>query len=633
MRKVAFTSLTALTASLMASAALAYTEAPMLAEQVKAGTLPSVDERLPENPRVIPVYGEIGQYGGTWSRAFKGPSDRWGPTKLMEERVVESYMDDEQQISLVPGWVGDYSVSDDAREFTFKIRKGLKWSDGAPVTTRDIRFWYEDVFLNEELTPSIKALYTSDGKPMELSFEDDYTFKVSFAKPYPLFLTILAKESTGRPGLDRPGFIEPFHYLKDYHPKYAEEAKLKAAIEEHGAKSWTDLWDSKGQIQAWWFNPDMPVLTAWRVVTPPPAEIVVMERNPYYYGVDPEGNQLPYIDRIEHRLFQDPESLNLMAIQGEIDLQNRHLNVADFTLFKENEDKGGYVLDTWTKALTWTLMPNLNVKDDVLRDLYEDKRFREALNIAVDRETINELAFSGLGEARQASPVSGSPFFDEEAETRWTQYDPDRANALLDEIGLDKRDGDGFRLRPDGERLSIVVETRWDTQSETLELVRTFWEDVGVEAIIRIIDRTLFTQHVETSEYDMVLDTFDRASMITADPARFLGRYGFAHGYYNWWDSRGETGFEPPEDHPIRDLWKAWEAAQGASSLEEANKFAQEMVSIHKENGWQIGLVGEPPAIYVRNTDLKNFPTGFIHDDALRGIGLAYPQQLYFSQD
>ena len=632
MKLTAWTFSVALPICLIGGVGHAYQEAPMLAEQVAAGVLPPVGERLPEEPRVIQTYGSIGQYGGTWRRAFSGPSDRWGPTKLMEERVVETVMDSDQNVSLVPGWVGAYEVNDDASEYTFTIRKGLKWSDGEPVTTRDVRFWYEDVFLNEELMPSISALYTSGGEPMTLSFIDEYSFVVTFKDPYPLFLTLLAKESTGRPGLDRPGFIEPFHYLKDYHPAYADSAALQAVIDRFGVKAWTDLWDSRGQIQAWWFNPDMPVLTAWRAEIPPPADTVVMVRNPYYYGVDEAGNQLPYIDRITHRIFQNNESLNLMIIQGEIDLQNRHLRVADFTLFKENEERGGYAVDLWTEAMTWTLMPNLNVADAMLRSLFEDRRFREALNIAIDRETINVLAFSGLGEPRQASPISGSPFYSEELEQMWTGYDAGRADALLDAIGLSERDGDGFRLRPDGDRLSIVIETRWDTQSETLELVRSYWKDVGVEAIIRILDRTLVQQRIDTHEFEMVLDAFDRSSIITADPVRFLGKGGFAQGYFQWWNTGGAGGIEPSPDHPIREVWAAWESAQSAPTLEAANDFARDMVAVHAEHGWHIGIVGETPSVFVRKEAVMNFPVGFVNDDALRGIGLAYPQQIYFAQ-
>ncbi len=623
---------TALALVFAAQSATALDEAPMLAAKVAAGELPPLAERLPENPRVIAVADSIGEYGGTWKRAFKGPSDRWGPTKLMEERVLRAVMDADQNISYVPGWVESYAANDDSTVFTFTLRKGHRWSDGAPVTTRDVQFWYEDVFLNTDLMPAVPALYTAAGEPMVLDIVDEQTFTVTFAAPYPLFLTVLAKESTGKPGLDRPGFIEPFHYMKNFHPKYADADALAAAVEANGGKKWTDLWGDKGQIHAWWFNPDMPVLTAWRVATPPPADTVVMERNPFYYGVDAEGNQLPYIDRVEHRLFQDTEALNLMVVQGEIDLQQRHLNANDFTLFKENEDAGDYEVVTWTKASTWTIYPNLNTPDATLKALFEDKRVREALNIAIDRETINELSFSGLGEARQAGPVSGSPFFDAELETAGTEWDPDRANALLDEVGLTERDGDGYRLRPDGKRLTVVIQTRHNALLSLLELVQADWAEIGVEALVRNLDRTLVTQNVETGDFEMVLDTFDRSSIITADPVRFLGRYGFAHNYFKWWSSGGNNGVEPATDHPIREVWTAWENAQSAGSLEEANGYAQDMVSVFRDNLWTIGLIGETPAIYVKANDVKNFPEGLIDDDALRGIGLAQAATFYFDQ-
>ncbi len=606
-----------------------YSEAPMLADKVAAGELPPVEERLPATPRVFPVFGEIGTYGGTMRRAFKGPSDRWGPTKMMEERVVEFEMSLENDISMAPGFVESYSISEDSSTYTFTLREGLRWSDGEPVTTRDVQFWYEDVFLNEDLTPTIGELYKSGGEPLKLDIQDEQTFTVTFAEPYPLFLNVLAKESTGRPGLDRPGFVEPFHYLKDFHPTYADADALQAAVEENSVEQWTDLWGDRGPIQSWWLNRDMPVLTAWRIATPPPADIVVMERNPFYYGVDEAGNQLPYIDKIEHRLFEDPEAFNLMIIQGEIDMQARHVNPGDFTLYKENEDKGDYAVSPWVDAKTWTLIPNLNTEDEVLAGLFADASFREAMNVAIDRETINELTFSGLGEPRQAGPVSGSPNFDAELEALWTEYDPDRADALLDELGLSERDDAGFRLRPDGERLAIVIDTRWEDQNETLELVRQFWEDVGIEALVRLIDRTLYTERVQTAAFEIRYAPWDRSSIISADPRLMLGWESFAPEYFKWWNSGGSDGTEPAADHPIRNLWASWDAATSANTYEEAEAHVQDIVTAHRENGWLVGLVGETPAVFIVSNRLGNFPPGLVNDDVLRGQGIGVPQQMF----
>lgn len=621
--------------SLMATVAIAqddmsYSEAPMLTEMVEAGELPPVAERLPVNPRVFPVYEEIGTYGGTIVRGFTGPSDRWGPTKLLEERILEFEQPNADTIELVPGYIDAWEIQDDGATFSFTLKEGLRWSDGEPVTTRDVQFWYEDIFLNEDLTPTISELYQVNGEALTVEIVDEQTFLVQFSGPYPLFPEILAKESTGAPGLDRPGFIQPFHYLSQFHPNYVSEDDLAAVIEEYAVEEWTNLWDSSGQIQAWWFNPDLPVITPWRVVVPPPADTVVMERNPYYYGVDAEGNQLPYIDRIEHRFFEDREAFNLMIIQGEIDVQARHVQAANFTLYKENEESGNYSVVIWNNASTGALLPNLNTTNETLAALYADSRFIQALNIAIDRVTINELVFSGLGEPRQASPVTGSPYFDAEYETLWTEYDPEAANALLDEIGLTELDADGFRLNADGERISIVVESQ--SENDSLELVASFWADIGIEALPRVIERSLLEERRANNEIEMYLSGVDRSSVVSADPRRYLGWETCANEYYNWWNSDGESGIEPAADHWIRDAWAAWDSAKSAATLEEAQAFVQDMITVNRDNNCFIGLVGEEPSLYIVNNDIGNFPAGLTSDDALRTPGNGAPMQWFFRQ-
>ena len=177
-RKNIFTSsLAVLLATCLAGSALAFQESPMLTEQVKAGKLPPVDQRLPEKPTVMQVE-QVGQYGGNWRRAFKGPGDRWGPTKLMEERVVKWSQKPGGELKLVPGYISSYSVSPDSREFTFTLLKGLKWSDGHPLTTEDVRFWYDDVFLNKDILANIDQTLAPGGKPMQLEVIDEQTFKV-----------------------------------------------------------------------------------------------------------------------------------------------------------------------------------------------------------------------------------------------------------------------------------------------------------------------------------------------------------------------------------------------------------------------------------------------------------------------
>lgn len=609
-----------------------FNEAPMLADMVAAGDLPPVEERLPNNPRVLPVWDEIGEYGGSWRRAYTGITDRWGATKLQEERIVEFMPNKEGGYDIVPTWVDEFEMNDDASEFRFHIREGMKWSDGVAVTTEDVRFWYEDVFNTTLFREEPHQNLTTNGNPLEIEIIDDYTFIVKFTDSYPIFPFVMAKESTGAPGLTRDTFLLPAHYLKDFHPNYVAEDELSAIAAEHGVDTWIDLWGDKGPIQSWWLNPDKPVISAWKIETPAPAERVVMVRNPYYYAVDAEGNQLPYIDYITHDLFEDKETAVLWTVQGQIDMQNRHVgdDIANYTLYKEGEEKGDYRVDTWLNSSTNAFLPNLNTPDPVLAELFNTVDFRQALSLAINRAEINEIMAEGLAEPRQASPVSGSPQFDPEFETKWIEYDPDTANSILDELGLAERDSDGFRLRSDGEMLQVTITSRHDV--DELELVKAYWEDVGIKVVLNIVERSLYEELVDNADTEIVYNTLDRP-ILAADPRGYLAiDAAWAPKWGSWFNTGGEQGEEPPTDHPIRQTWAAWEKAQTANSLEEANLALQELVTVHRENVWHIGTIGEAPAIFIVNNNMGNVGDSFLNDDGLRNPGIAQPAQFYFKQ-
>ncbi|WP_323012805.1 ABC transporter substrate-binding protein [Devosia sp.] len=629
---IARLAIAALAGTALAAPAWAFQEAPMLTEKVEAGELPPLEERLPTHPTVVEALS-VGEYGGVWRRAFNGPGDRWGPTKLMEERVLKWAADETGGAVLVPGYIESYSVNDDSTEFTFTLLEGLKWSDGVPVTTEDVRFWYEDVFLNPEVNPSIDATLAPGGKPMEVSIADERTFTVKFGQPYVYFLQILAKDSTGEPSLDRPSFVYPKHYLSQFNNKYASEAELAAAATKFQVENWKGLWGSKGAVTAWWLNPDLPVLTAWQIETPPPADTVTMVRNPYYWSVDQEGNQLPYIDRIEHRLFQDPETLNLMIAQGQLDMQDRHLNLANYTFYRENEERGGYHIVNWKDSNIWSLVPNITTTDDVLRGLFADARVREALSVAIDRELIIELTQSGLGKPVQAAPVSGSQYYVPELSEHWVEYDPDHANALLDEAGLTERDAQGFRLRPDGQRFSLIVEANDASYAKTLELLAENYADIGVEMLPRVIDRTQWDNNRSNNDFQMQWMPYDRMTYVPADPRRLMGSDSFANQYYVWYNTDGTSGIEPPADHPLREVFDLWDQASSSASVEVADAHVAEMVRIFAEQGWVIGVYGEGPVVNVVSNRMHNVQPDLVQDDIFRGVGMARTQQFWLDQD
>ncbi len=613
-----------------------YKEAPMLAELVAAGKLPPVEERLPVNPVVIEVFEEIGQYGGNVRRAYSGIADRWGPTQLLEEFLTKFVLQQDGSVKLELNWVDEMTPNADSSEWTFHIREGLRWSDGELVTTDDVRFWYEDYVLREDLFGApFFDVFKPGGVHMEMELVDDLTFVAKFPNPYPLFPARLAgyTQSAMLPVLP---FIMPEHYLRQFHPDFAPEGFLDEQVEKYGVNDWKSLWFDRGPVASWWLNPELPTISPWMIDEPAPAAQVTMVRNPYYFAVDAEGNQLPYIDTMTHDLFQDKETLNLWVVQGLIDMQKRHIDTSgNYTLFKENEEKGGYVMIRTISTGNTTIVFNLNYPDEAYRKVFQDIRFREAVSVAINREEYVDIILNGLSEPRQASPISSNEFFVAELETKWIEFDPDRANALLDEVGLDVRDSEGFRLLPNGERMKLVYTVgKADPGSE---LLVAYLEDVGLDVVLNVADRTLTESMAGSNELMMSPGAFGGGLIETGAGERYYtstgtNDRGWAPLWGRWYGSRGDRGEEPPADHPVRTLWAAWDAAQTAATLEEAKGHIQEMVNVFGENQWIIGIHGEQTSFTIVNKNLGNVPDEYPYGNLFRVEGFTRPAQWLFRQ-
>jgi peptide/nickel transport system substrate-binding protein len=394
----------------------------------------------------------------------------------------------------------------------------------------------------------------------------------------------------------------------------------------------------QGPIGYWFLDPDVPVINAWKISVPAPADPMVMVRNPYFYQVDTEGNQLPYIDQITHDFFDSDEVFNLWIAEGRIDMQMRHVTAANFTYYKENEEAGGYRVLLWKAASTNALHPNITNPDPVLAELFDTPQFREALSIAINREEINELVHNGLYEPRQASPVSGSPNYDPEFETRWAEYDPERANALLDELGLTKG-ADGIRVRPDGQPLVFSIlhrELTGTPGADEMNLVAEYWGAIGLQVNQDVVERSLYEERVNNGEVDIGVWGCDRNSVVMADPGRYLGTIQdgpWAPLYGNWYEPGSPYKIvEPPEDHPIRTIWSLWEQARSEPDETKRNGIFKQLLDMHKETPWMIGTVGESPSLAIVSNNFRNFLEGFIADDTLRDSGLLNPQQFFIRQ-
>ena len=485
-----------------------FNESPMLAELVKAGKLPPVEERLPDEPYVVAPTEAIGVFGGTWRMAFTWNGDHAMPFDT--ERLVRW---DGDGSSIGPQMAKRYDVSNGGRVLTVVLRKGTKWSDGAPFTSADFKWLWDALANNEEYAPvfpSVMRSVVTKNKP-KLEFLDELTVRYTWDDPnYPLMEDKLWGRSWQGWPINATNMFAPAHYLSQFHPDYADKAKLDKMITDAKLENWVQLIKLKMHSYR---NPEHPELTAWHTVDSSEGPEWITERNPYYWAVDPAGNQLPYIDRVHFTLTEDLEALALKAISGEIDHQIRHFGMNKVPLYKKNEKRGNYYTYVGQSQNPTDARVNINWsydKDPVIGKLLRTRDFRRALSLGMDREEIREIWFVGEGEARAYSPDPKTFYWPgEEYHTKYAVRDVKRANELLDGIGLTERDVDGFRLRPDGEKpLSlhfVVAESYFWDFAPIAEMIIKSWGDLGIKGTFKQIKGSAaFASYRANEEYFMI---------------------------------------------------------------------------------------------------------------------------------
>ncbi len=623
-----------------------FSEAPMLAELVAAGTLPPVEERLPDpaDLLVIEPLNEIGKYGGTWRRGFTGPGDGQNGHRVAgSDRLL--FWDSENFPELTPNLAKSWEVSEDSTTVTVMLRKGLKWSDGAPFTTADIVFWYEHMYQNKELVPVPSPFFNTE-KGATLEAVDEYTVKFTFPESNSLFAEVLASSVNvfggqavfGNVGL---GGFAPAHYLEQFHPDFVDQADLDALVASEGFDNWVNLFKDKN---TWARNPDLPVLTPWKTVNSIATDNWVLERNPYYYGVDTAGNQLPYIDRISMTLAENLEVLNLRAVAGEYDYQSRHISLANLPVLLENAEANGYTihLDPAQHGADGAFQFNQSYQaDEEIGKWLRTVDFRRALSLAVDRDKINEILFLGIGTPGSAVVAETSPFNPgPEYRTLWSPSKPDleQANAMLDAIGLTEKDSEGYRLRTDnGERLIIELPTipAFIQFTQLAELVKEDWAKVGIFANVVEQERSLVEQRRAANELPIFVWQNDGTDELFLYPFHALPineTSGTGPGYGVWYSTNGADGVEPTDPSVLKvfDLF-----SQGLKGSEEERvQIGQEIWKIITDEVWTMGTVGQSGAfmgVRVVNNNLGNIPSRLFNIQAGQTPAITRPATFYFT--
>jgi len=608
-------------------------ETPSLADLVAAGTLPPVAERLPAEPFVADLAARgrrPGQHGGT-IRTFVSRSKDvrymsvWGYARLVgyDADYVPS-----------PDLLRDIEIGDDGRTATLHLRRGHRWSDGAPFTTEDLRYWWEDVALDRELSPAGPPVeMLANGWPPVVEVIDEVTIRYRWPVPNPRFLPALAKA--------RPMYIYlPAHYLKRFHAQYADPDELAERVRQSGKSGWAALHNLKDDLYKN-TNPDLPVLQPWRNTTKRNSRLYVLTRNPFYHRVDTAGRQLPYADSVELEI-ASTGLIPLKASQGEAHLQIRSLGFADAPVLKSKEKAKGFRTLLWQSgaANEVAIYPNLNYRDPIWRDLFRDVRFRRALSLGISRKAINKVLYYGLAEPRAVSALEESPFHDAAHATAWARFDPDEANRLLDAVGLAKRTPAGIRRLPDGRPAEIVIETAGERPEveDMLELVALTWRKLGLRLLVKPQDRDVLRNRAYAGRTMMVAWYGWNIGVPTPDmvPSDLAPVDQATYTWPMWgqhYQTKGSAGEPPdlPAAQRLLELFDRWTAAPDAGTKGDVWR---EMMAVHAEQVFCIGTVARAPVPVVHSANLMNVPeTGLYAWDPGGQLGVHRMDEFWFSSD
>ncbi len=588
-------------------------QAPALADMVAAGTLPPLAERLPNSPEVIAPLESIGTYGGTIRRFLSGSNDHNSFLRFVGPQGLTRWKADFSEV--IPNVAESWTTNEDSSEFTFKLREGMKWSDGAPFTADDIMFFVDDLLNNSEFYPTAPARFVVAGETMQAEKIDDHTVKFIFAAPYGTFLTELATPLAQEPVLWAK------HYCQQFHPAY--NADVQALVDASAAvEDWPSLFRLNcGEVEApnRWSNADRPTLDPW-VVTgegyTAGSTLITMERNPYFWQVDTEGNQLPYVDSLEWGVAQDAQAILLEAIAGNVDMQARRIaSLANQPVLFENAEKGGYKLFQRTAADSNDMAIHFNHthQDPEMRAFLTNKDVRIALSLGIDRAEIIDIVYQGVGEPWQIGPLPQHVLYNEQLGRQHTEYDPDRANELLDAAGYADRNGDGLRLFPSGEPIVFNVNypgVETPQHGDTLEIIKDHWADLGIGLNATSVERSIYYARGEANEHDFMVWGAPGGLDPTLSPRDVLAVHPqaswFAIPWTRWYLSGGAEGEEPSESMKTRlalyDQFKAEaDQAKALDLFREIHQMAADEFEI-------IGITFRPSTYGVYNGKLRNVP-------------------------
>ncbi|SDS21425.1 ABC transporter substrate-binding protein [Actinopolymorpha singaporensis] len=605
-------------------------EAPSLAARVKAGALPPLSKRIPESPYVVPHrWQHPGKYGGTCYLTASAADDA-SIGQYMYGHSIVRWLNDGMEVG--PGLAQSWESNDDFTRWTFHFRKGLRWSDGAPWTTADIMYWWEDTVLNPEHpeVPPEEAV-SGKGTVAKITAPDDVTLVLEFDSPAALTPDRLADTVNRSVGAD---WLLPRHYLRQFHPKYNPKVTAKDWYVEH---------DNKANHLS---NPDCPVTTGWHLSTYHEARNAVWERNPYYWCVDQAGNQLPFMDRMVWNAVKDQEVMKLQYTQGKADFaegQHTNIDLADVEGLKQAAPRTGVQVWYWGSGSGSGSMFffNYDYPDEAMRELIRKPEFRQALSHAYNRADVRKSLYYNTGELTTGTLSPKAPEFQVDAGSKklyrswrdsYVAYDPEKAKAILDRIGVVDKDGDGYREKPDGSKLVVRLDYPADTAKANIrknDFLRRDWKAIGIRTEMNPVAPTSWSDMWNRGELmsntaweiggggimswpswviPTIPDTWaplhgQAYIMRGTDPAALRKERDVSP----W--KRHPPWVLPEKGSPVGRLWSLYDKARLETDPLKRNRLLWDMCRVHIKDGpFFLGVVADYPQVILVHKELQNVP-------------------------
>jgi len=477
---------------------------------VANGTLPPVEERLPKEPQVLMASGledGIGVYGGVWRDFSACPTEGWnlgaGQTQgwfginiIYEEGLlVSGPIWRRDKVEPLPNLAKSFEWSDDGFELTMDLIEGAKWSDGEPFTADDVMFTWEHMILDPNVNSSTsRTTWQLEGEDVNLEKVDEATIKFTFPKPFPVQMLF---------SMDEYDFsVWPQHIWQPLHPEFSDN-------------------DYESFEKAWPADKLPPVtMGPWVAVEYKTDELMVHSRNPYYWKVDEEGNQLPYLDEVRFEKGSTGVGRTLNTLAGSGDHSNLENPSTFIETLKRAADADAHFTVGWgPEMLAYSLHMNQSVnlgvedeRDSALRELFRDVRFRRAVSQAIDRGGIAQAIVRGpFLRAWPGGLYPGATEFDRSSVVYYP-YSPEASRTLLADLGFEDTDRNGIvnwtEGSQKGEDLVIALMANEDQQGSTSvgQSLVPLMADVGIKVNYRPLKPTVAGDNVENGTWEWQVD-------------------------------------------------------------------------------------------------------------------------------